>query len=158
MGEIVIGGDAMAQLGQHVLIVDESKARRRVIDVVMQHIGRKVTLAVNGDEAIAVLRPSLHPLIVLVDAGMRYPADGDKGSLLLTLLANQEFAATHAFVVTSASPGDDLSALQASAQTVAANADVSWLRLPTSAAEIAAAVVAAGRRLNATASGQPPTP
>ena len=149
----------MAQVGQHVLIVDDNVKRRGIIDIVVQRLRRNATLAKDGDEALAVLRPSLHPLIVIVHANMRYPDDADPGSLLLALLANQEFAATHAFVVIVASlASDDLSALQAAALAVAPSASVQWLPLPGTVADITAAVIVAGRYLQSKTSGQPPTP
>jgi len=79
----------MAQRGQHVLIVDDGVARQRILEVIMERTERWVTIAQNGDEAMAILKSTLHPLVVLVDARMRYLVDGKQVSLLLTLLANR---------------------------------------------------------------------
>lgn len=136
----------MAQRGQHVLIVDDGVARQRILEVIMERTGRWVTIAQNGDEAMAILKSTLHPLVVLVDARMRYLVDGKQVSLLLTLLANPEYTRTHAFIVT-APPTVETERLEIveTAQRLGDEAHVGWLELPGRFTKIAALTDAAER-------------
>lgn len=137
----------MAQPGQHILLVDQHTAFQDVIEAIMLHMGRRVTLATNYDEAVAVLRSTLHPLIVHTGTGVMIPGKGS-GSMLLELLSNPDFAATHAFVVSSALEGDQLAAMRERiAQTGAAY--VGWVRLPTQIPQLIAAQEAAEAWLTA---------
>lgn len=136
----------MGQRGQHVLIVDDGAARIRILEMIMERTGRWVTIAQNGDEALAILRSTLHPLIVLVNGRIQYPLDGKNVSLLLTLLANQEFTTTHAFVVTAPPRSDDERlAIHEAVQNLGADVHVGWLELPGRFVEIVTATNEAER-------------
>jgi CheY-like chemotaxis protein len=131
----------MAQLSQHVLVIDQHSAYRMITEVVLRRAGRRVTLAEDYDQAVAVLRSSLHPLVVHTNTYVIIPGKG-YGSMLLELLGNPDFAATHAFVVSSALDGDRLAAMRERiAQTGAAC--VCWAQLPAKVAQIIAAQDAA---------------
>ncbi|MGH2504391.1 MAG: hypothetical protein ACRDID_17940 [Ktedonobacterales bacterium] len=127
----------MGAHGQHVLIVEEGTARQAVFELVMQRTGRRATLATNYAEAVAVLRSSLHPLVVYVNAAL--PLEGDtRGSLLLELLGNPEFAATDAFIISSTLDPDLEGDLRKRvAQRGAGYAE--WLRLPAKVSQMIAA-------------------
>lgn len=137
----------MAQPGQHVLIVDQHTSFQEIIEAIMEHAGRRVTLATDYDEAVAVLRSSLHPLVVHTGTGVIIPGKGP-GSMLLELLSNPDFAETHAFVVSSALESGPLDEMRERiAQTGAAY--VGWVRLPTKVAQLIAAQDAAEAWLRA---------
>ncbi len=147
----------MAQPGKHVLIAEDSHAIRAVFELILQRAGYQVTLAENSDQAMAVIRPSLHPLIVILNAGMTYTANGQQDTLLLTLLANPEFANTHAFIVTvGILPMDDTSELHAATQTLAPAAHIRWMMFPFRSANYLAAVKEAEGALSSRAQGQTP--
>lgn len=136
----------MGQRGQHVLIVDDNAARQRVLELIMQRTGRWVTIAENGDEAMAILKSTLHPLIVLLNGRIQYPLDGRDVSLLLTLLGNQEFTTTHAFVMTAPPRSEDERvAIYEAVQNLGADVHVSWLALPGRFVEIVTATNEAER-------------
>lgn len=91
-------GHGMGQRGQHVLIVDDHAQRRRVIDYPSIRAGYRGAIARNLDEAAAVLRPALHPLI----AHISVPPGRESvwnGSPLIELISSPAFAATHAIIV-----------------------------------------------------------
>ncbi|HEX8732340.1 MAG TPA: response regulator [Ktedonobacterales bacterium] len=126
----------MGQAGQHVLIVEDGRSTQMILDTVMQRSGRRVTLAETYDQAVAVLRSSLHPLVVYVDIALQSTRQGDD-PLLLDLLANPDFAATHAFIVISMLDGVWEDTLRERvAQTCAGY--VSWLRLPSKVSRVIA--------------------
>jgi hypothetical protein len=86
---------------------------------------------------MAILKSTLHPLVVMVNARVPYPLDGQPASLLRTLLANQEFTMTHAFIVTAPPrTDDDLRATQETIQQLGAAAHVRWLELSGRIAEV----------------------
>lgn len=131
----------MGQAGQHVLIVDQRTAYQAITEAVMRRSGRRVTLATNYDEAVAVLRSSLHPIVVHTNSVVIIPSEG-YGSMIFALLANPDFAATHAFVVSSALDEDDANEMRARIAATGAGY-VGWLRLPTKASRIIQAQEAA---------------
>lgn len=131
----------MGQHGQHVLIVEQSISRQSILELIMQRTGRRATIAKNLDEAVAVLRSSLHPLVVYVNAAMYLEHDAP-GSLLLALLNIPEFAATHAFIATSALDTDVEDALRDRIAQMAPGS-MEWLRLPAKVSHILTAQDAA---------------
>lgn len=52
------------------LIVDDSRAIRRLLSQIVRKLGYEVVEAANGREALAVLAKSQHPDVVLVDWNM----------------------------------------------------------------------------------------
>ena len=131
----------MGQAGQHTLIVDERTAYQVVTEAVMQRSGRRVTVAKDYDEAVAVLRSSLHPIVVHTNSAVIIPGEG-YGSMLFALLAHHDFAATHAFVVSSALDEEDVDAMRAQIAATGVGY-VGWLRLPAKVSRIIQAQEAA---------------
>lgn len=131
----------MTQPGQHILIVGQHNAYRAVTEVILRRAGRRVTIAEDYDQAVAVLRSSLHPLVVHTNTNVIIPGE-EYCSMLFTLLANADFAATHAFVASSALSGDREDAIRDRIARVGAGY-VGWIRLPAKATEIMMAEVAA---------------
>lgn len=124
----------MGQRGQHVLIVEHSGSRQAILELVMQRTGRWTTVAKNIDEAMAVLRSSLHPIVVYVNAAMSLENDAP-GSLLLALLNIPEFAATHAFIATSTLNGEVETTLRDHITQLNPSC-MKWLRLPAKVSQI----------------------
>ncbi len=131
----------MGQRGQHVLIVEQSISRQAILELIMQRTGRRATIAKNLDEAVAVLRSSLHPLVVYVNAAMYLEHDAP-GSLLLALLNIPEFAATHPFIATSALDADHDDSLRDRITQISPGS-MEWLRLPAKVSQILTAQEAA---------------
>jgi ActR/RegA family two-component response regulator len=131
----------MGQRGQHVLIVEQTIARQAILELVMQRTGRWTTVAKNLDEAVAVLRSSLHPIVVYINAAM-YLENDAPGSLVLALLNIPEFAETHAFIATSTLNADIETALRDQIAQIAPGC-MEWLRLPAKVSQIIAAQDAA---------------
>ncbi|MGH2504392.1 MAG: hypothetical protein ACRDID_17945, partial [Ktedonobacterales bacterium] len=104
-----------------------------------------VTIARNLDEATAVLRSALHPLIVHVGAPIHIE-DGWDGSPLLELLGNPEFAATHAFIVVWGGGEEPGAGIREKVEQCGAGY-VRWLRLPTVRTNIESAQMEAARYL-----------
>lgn len=117
--------------GKHVLVVEDDPGQQQVDELIVRHSTRWPTIAQNGDEATAILRSTLHPLIVLVNANMCVDGGG-YGSLLLSLLANSDFASTHAYIVQTDARRASVSAIDALRDEVARQrvGFVAWLESP----------------------------
>ncbi len=127
-------GDRMAEPGRHVLIFDTIVRRRRIFEEIATDAGHWATLAQNLDEAMAVLRSALHPLIVFVNLQLK-PDIGCDGSQLPDLLGNPDFAATHAFIITHSGLSEVRADIREQIEQSGASY-VRWLRLPTVTANI----------------------
>ena len=124
----------MGQRSQHVLVVDAHAQRRRMFEMTLARAGYLVTIARDLDEATAVLRPALHPLIVHISVPLGGESDWD-GSPLIELMSNPELAATHAFLVvwrggTTLDPD-----VRERADSLGASY-LQWLEMPTTRAEL----------------------
>lgn len=127
--------------GKHVLIVEDDNELQQIDEVIVRNTTRWPTIAKNGDEATAILRSTLHPLIVMINAGMRVDGAG-YGSLLLNLLANPDFASTHAFIVQTGAGHIGSSGVETLREEVArlGVGFVAWLDWPTGLREVFAAL------------------
>lgn len=67
-----------------MLVVDDDESIRQTLRDVLEYEGYSVTEAADGQDALAVLQSSLHPLIVLLD--LRMP--GMDGTGVLRAVAN----------------------------------------------------------------------
>lgn len=135
----------MGNVGKHVLIFDEVARRRGALDEIATSNGHWVTLAATLDEARAVLRSALHPLIVLICLPIRLAPDWD-GKPLVELVCDPEFARTHAFIVIWG--GSEKLPTEARERVEQSGAGfVKWLRLPTVSVNIGHALLEAKRYL-----------
>lgn len=85
----------------HVLIADDSPTYRQIVHPVLANAGHEVQEAVDGEAALAVLRASAEPLVVLLDLVM--PKLGGIG-VLSAVEASPELSTRHAFVLVTAHP------------------------------------------------------
>lgn len=135
----------MAEPGRHVLIFDSIARRQRIFEEITTDAGHWATLAQNLDEATAVLRSALHPLIVFVNLPLT-PASGCDGSQLPDLLGNPDFAATHAFIITHSAMSEVRADIREQIEQSGASY-VRWLRLPAATQDIGIAQEEAARYL-----------
>jgi CheY-like chemotaxis protein len=86
-----------------VLVVDDDTCVRLMMTTVLEDAGYGVLSAQDGVEALAILRTSVHPLVVLLD-WMMPQMSGEE--LLQTVKADPELLRQRAFVlVTANAPG-----------------------------------------------------
>lgn len=135
----------MGNVGRHVLVFDETVRRRGAFDRIASTEGHWVTLAASLDEAWAVLRSALHPLIVIVGLPLKLALDWD-GAPLVDLVCDADLGATHAFIVIwGGSEEPNAEARERVEQSGAGF--VKWLRLPTASENISRALQEAQRYL-----------
>jgi hypothetical protein len=135
----------MGNVGRHVLIFDEIAKRRGALDRIASTDGHWVTLAASLDEARAVLRSALHPLIVMVCLPLELASDWD-GAPLVDLVCDADFAATHAFIVIWG--GSEEPNAEARERVERSGAGfVRWVRLPNVSLYISHALQEAQRYL-----------
>ena len=86
----------------HVLVVDDDTAIRQMLRLVLEDEGYAVREAMDGIEALAALRVSARPLVVLLDLMM--PRLGGDG-VLAAVTAKSNLATRHAYILMTASAG-----------------------------------------------------
>jgi CheY-like chemotaxis protein len=85
--------------GRRILVVDDEPDIRRMLREVLEEEGYAVGLADDGEDGLAMIRASAHPLIVLVDYKMPR-MNGPE--LLHAVLADPQLAGRHAFIFVTA--------------------------------------------------------
>ncbi len=83
----------------HILIVDDESDIRSMLREVLEDEGYTVSEAVDGEDGLALLRASAHPLIVLLDYRMPRMNGAE---LLQAVLADPQLASRHAFIFVTA--------------------------------------------------------
>lgn len=87
----------------HVLVVDDDNATRQMLRCVLEDEGHVVREAGDGMAALAILRVSAGPLVVLLD-WMMPRLRGD--AMLAVVAQERDLAARHAYILMTASgPG-----------------------------------------------------
>jgi CheY-like chemotaxis protein len=86
----------------HVLVVDDDLEIRETLRFALEDAGYAVSLAAGGKDALAAVRASADPLVVLLDRVMPHP-DGE--AVLEAVQSERILADRHAFVLVTASPG-----------------------------------------------------
>jgi CheY-like chemotaxis protein len=86
----------------HVLVVDDDLAIRETLRFALEDAGYDVSLAAGGEDALAAVRASANPLVVLLDRVMPHP-DGE--AVLAAVQSERRLADRHAYVLVTASPG-----------------------------------------------------
>jgi CheY-like chemotaxis protein len=84
---------------RHILIVDDESDIRSMLREVLEDEGYTVSEAVDGEDGLALLRASSHPLIVLLDYRMPRMNGAE---LLQAVLADPQLASRHAFIFVTA--------------------------------------------------------
>ena len=82
-----------------VLIVDDDQIIRETLRWLLDDAGYHVTEAPNGEEALAILRASAQPLVVLLDLMM--PHIGGQ-EVIETIAGDHHLATYHAYVLVTA--------------------------------------------------------
>jgi CheY-like chemotaxis protein len=82
-----------------VLIVDDDTIIRETLRWLLEDGGYQVTEAPDGEQALAILRASDQPLVVLLDLMMPH-VNGQE--VIETIAADQQLATRHAYVVVTA--------------------------------------------------------
>ncbi len=85
----------------HVLVVDDSATVRRLVCPMLREAGYDVSEAVDGMEALAAIRASAEPLVVLLDVVM--PRMGGIG-VLNAVDDDKKMVRRHAFILVTATP------------------------------------------------------
>jgi two-component system, OmpR family, alkaline phosphatase synthesis response regulator PhoP len=88
-----------------VLVVDDDPEIRNALRFLLEHDGYSVHEAVNGHQAIDVLRTNPRRMVVLLD--MRMP--GMTGQEVLEQVADQLVLARHAYILLTAQFGQTMS-------------------------------------------------
>lgn len=100
-------------MAQVVVVVDNDDAIREVARALFEHVGYTVAEAVNGAEAVDVLRQCAVPAVVLLDVVMPYATGVD----VLRIARDDARLRRHAYIVWTASrmpvPAELLDALNA---------------------------------------------
>jgi CheY-like chemotaxis protein len=126
----------------HILVVDDDAATRDAIRWVLAEDGHEVVEAADGRLALATMRASRHPLVVLLDLLM----PGMSGiAVLREVAADESLRSRHAVVLMTASPPAPNSAVAA----VLAQLGASAVDKPFNIDDLLAAVAQAARKLTA---------
>jgi two-component system chemotaxis response regulator CheY len=86
----------------HVLVVDDSPTFRRLVCPVLRDAGYEVSEAADGMDALAAIRASAEPMVVLLDVVM--PHMGGIG-VLNAVDDDKKMEQRHAFILVTATPG-----------------------------------------------------
>lgn len=98
-GEVGEGKEARVNGAPPIFVVDDDQDIRDTVRFLLEDAGYAVEEAANGEEALATLRMSTHPMIVLLDYTMPYM---DGLDVLRALDAEPEMARRHAYLLVSA--------------------------------------------------------
>jgi CheY-like chemotaxis protein len=98
----VLGHDSV----KTILVVDDETLVRTMVAEPLRDEGYKVIEAINGDEALTILRSGEHVDLVLTDMRMHGTVDG----AMLARLIRTEFPYTRVILVSSIAPDDSLRA------------------------------------------------
>ena len=85
----------------HVLVVDDSPTFRRLVCPVLRDAGYVVSEAADGMDALAAIRASTEPMVVLLDVVM--PHMGGIG-VLNAVDDDKKLEQSHAFILVTATP------------------------------------------------------
>lgn len=85
----------------HVLVVDDDLEIRETLRFALEDAGYAVMEAAGGEAALAAVRSSADPLVVLLDRIMPQP-DGE--AVLAAVQSEKSLAVRHAYVLVTASP------------------------------------------------------
>ncbi len=85
----------------HVLVVDDSPTFRRLVCPVLRDAGYVVSEATDGMDALAAIRASTEPMVVLLDVVM--PHMGGIG-VLNAVDDDKKMEQSHAFILVTATP------------------------------------------------------
>lgn len=85
-----------------ILVVDDDFEIRETLRFALEDAGYAVSLAASGEDALAAVRASTDPLVVLLDRIMPHP-DGE--AVLEAVQSERRLAERHAYVLVTASPG-----------------------------------------------------
>jgi CheY-like chemotaxis protein len=90
----------MGRAKMSILVVDDDLEIREALRFVLEEAGYAVAQAASGAAALAALRASPDPMVVLLDRIMP-PPDGEA---VLQAVAREGLAARHAYVLVTAGP------------------------------------------------------
>jgi hypothetical protein len=125
----------------HVLMwYDESVVRQFLQVIAEEEFGHTLTTATSFWEALAVLRASLHPMVVVYDGCLLHALRPDEEE---ALSAQRAALRSHGYVATSAC----FSPLPPRVQAVVADLDTETLYLPWELSSVIAAIERAAARL-----------
>jgi two-component system, chemotaxis family, chemotaxis protein CheY len=85
----------------HVLVVDDSPTFRRLVCPVLREAGYEVSEAADGMDALAAIRATTEPMVVLLDVVM--PHMGGIG-VLNAVDDDKKMEQRHAFILVTATP------------------------------------------------------
>jgi two-component system phosphate regulon response regulator PhoB len=131
-----------------VLIVDDEPDLRETLRMVLDEEGYPVATAATGSDALAILRASHTPYVVLLD---HYLSDGS-GRVVLSALRSDPATARHAVIYMSAGGEREVTALRAEF----AQLQVPYLRKPFDLDDVLTLVAEAATRLASAASRHGP--